>query len=330
MMTQAQTQFTATNLVEAARAAGHDRVSPRLVVDWVGLGLLAPGKRRPLGRDRGSHPSTWPDEQRQLFFALLALRDQGAKIAQLCTVPVWLWLTWGDGYVPLPQLRRAMRTWAKAVGDPPTGRARAGLHALLQDWGDPEARRADRRALETAILPMVASGRVDERVLRPLVERVFAPAGARRRGGPLSAEDYVGLLRARVEALKRLAVEKPRFVRGTRVEPFDDGIFEWARFVYLATRHRYGVERSRLAADPEWGERFAEEGPTEVVTAACLDLATLLGMGSVGPFGAPPGSLMDPTAWRQDHLRTSLRTAVDATGLDTTIQVERDDRDGMT
>jgi hypothetical protein len=322
-MEQAETRFTATDLVDAARAAGHDRVSPRLVVDWVGLGLLDRPERHGLGRGKGS-TATWPDEQRQLFLALLGLRDQGAKIPPLCNVPVWLWLTWGDGYVPLEQTRRAMQTWAKAVGDPSAGRARAGVQALLQDWGDPRARRADRRALETAILPMVRTGQVNEAVLRPLVERVFDPTGTGRRGGPLSPEGYVRLLRARVEALKRLAVDAPRFVRGKRIDPFDDGIFEWARFMYVATRHSYGIERPRLAAGAEKGERFAPEGATELIMAACVDLATLLGLGVISPAGTAPGSIMDSTVWRKDGLRSSIQTSVADAGLDVAIQVERE------
>lgn len=322
-MEMAQTAFKATDLVAAARAAEHDRVSPRLVVDWVGLGLLDRPERHGLGRGKGSM-ATWPDEQLQLFLAVLRLRDQGAKVPQLCNLPVWLWLTWGDGYVSLGQVRRAMQTWAKAAGDPATGRAKANVRALLQDWGDPRARRADRRALEAAILPMVPTGQVDEQVLRPLLERVFDPKGIGQARGPLSPEGYVRLLRARVEALKRLTMNPPQFVRGKRSDPFDDGTFEWARFVYLATRHSYGIERPRLAAHPEKGERFALEGATELVMAACVDLATLLGLGVASPADTAPGSLMDSTVWRNGHLRSSIQTSLDDAGLDVTIQVSRE------
>lgn len=327
-MEQTEPQFTATDLVEAAQATGHDRVSPRLVVDWVGLGLLDRPERHGLGRGKGS-TATWSDAQRQLFLALLDLRGQGAKIPQLCNVPVWLWLAWGDGYVPLRQVRRAMRTWADAVGDAPTGRARSNVRQMMADWGDPEVKRADRRALEAAILPMVRTGQVDEKVMLPLVERVFDPKGTGQRGGPLSPEGYVRLLRARVEALKRLTMEESRFVRGRRVEPFDDGIFEWSRFVYLASRHRYGIDRPHLAVASEREERFAPEGPTELVMAACLDLATLLGLGFVAPPGVPAGSLMDPTAWRTEHLRSSVQTSIDDAGLEVALHVERDDAGGM-
>lgn len=259
------------DLVREAKNHGHRRVSTRLVDDWVALGLLDRPARQPLGYGRGSAPAHWPDEHRRLFLELLQKRDEGAPIAALCNIPVGLWLWWGDTYVPLRQVRRALQTWAKAAGYPPMGRARVDMRRLAGDWGHPEARRKDRRAFEEALYPMVCSGRVDAAVLLPLVERVFDPKGTGVPRGPiggqLTPDGYVRLLQARVDAL-------------TRLEAFDDHHFEHARMAYLATRHSYERERPRLAADPELGARFAAPDLSEIVWDACLDLTTLLGMTS--------------------------------------------------
>ncbi len=257
------------DLVTAAKEHSHRRVSARLVDDWVAQGLLDRPEHRPLGYGRGSLPAVWSDNQRELFLTLLQKRDEGAPIAALCNIPVWLWLWWGEGYVPLPQVRRAMRTWAKAAGYPPMGRARADMRRLIGDWGDPGTRRKDRRALEEALYPMVCSGRVNEAVLLPLVQRVFDPKGTGAPRGPvggqLTPEGYVCLLRARVDAMAGL-------------DAFDDQHFEQARVAYLVTRHRYERERSRLVADPELGERFAAHDLSAIIMDACLDLTTLLGL----------------------------------------------------
>lgn len=260
------------DLVTAATGQGHRRVSTRLVDDWVALGLLDRPERQPLGYGRGSAPAHWPEEQRELFLELLQKRDEGASIAALCNCPVWLWLWWGDTYVPLRQVRRALQTWAKAAGYPPMGRARGDMRRLMGDWGHPEARRKDHRALEEALYPMVCSGRVDAAVVLPLVERVFDPKGTGVPRGPiggrLTPDGYVRLLQARVAAI-------------TRLDAFEDQHFEHARIVHIATRHGYERERPRLAADPELGKRFAATDLSELIWDSCRDFVTVLGLTSI-------------------------------------------------
>lgn len=259
------------DLVAAAKAQGHRRVSARMVDDWVAQGLLDRPERQPLGYGRGSAPAVWPETQRELFLSLLEKRDEGMPIAALCNLPVWVWFWWGDTHVPLRQVQRAMQTWARAAGYPPAGRARADMRRLMGNWGHPAARRKDRRALEAALYPMVCSGRVDEAVLLPLVARVFDPEGTGVPRGPvggqLAPEGYVQLLQARVNALVHL-------------DRFDDQHFEQARTVYLTTRQSYARERPRLAQGSELGEQFAEQDLSDVIMDACLDLVTLLGMTS--------------------------------------------------
>lgn len=263
------TRVSKEDLVKVAAAKGHRQVSTRLVDDWVAKGLLDRPEQRPLGYGRGSKPAVWSDNQRELFLTLLEKRAERMPIPALCNIPIWLWLWWGDSYVPLRQVRRALQTWAKAAGYPPAGRARTDIRRLMGDWGDSGARRRDRGQLEEALYPMVCSGRVDEAVLLPLIQRVFDPKGTGVPRGPvggqLTPEGYVRLLRARVDAI-------------TGLDAFDDRHFEQARVAYLATRHRYERERSRFVADPELGERFAEQDLSEIVMDACLDLTTLLGL----------------------------------------------------
>lgn len=268
------TRVNKEDLVTIATAKGYRQVSTRLVDDWVAKGLLDRPEHRPLGYGRGSKPAVWSDNQRELFLSLLEKRDEGMPIPALCNIPIWLWLWWGDSYVPLRQVRRAMQTWAKAAGYPPAGRARTDMRRLMGEWGDPGARRRDRRELEAALYPMVCSGRIDEATLLPLVQKVFDPKGTGVSRGPVGGqvtpEGYVRLLHARVQAI-------------THLNGYGDQPFEQARVAYLATRHRYERVRPRLAADPELGERFAEQDLSELVMDACLDLATLLGLAIMTP-----------------------------------------------
>ena len=104
---------TIDHLIADAAEHGH-QVIARLVRDWSERGLLDYPTRRPAGKGHGSKQALYTANQRMLFLALLDKRaDNG--IRSLARMPVWLWMYWGDDYVPLRQARRAFMTW---LGDP--------------------------------------------------------------------------------------------------------------------------------------------------------------------------------------------------------------------
>src|SRR6266581_182910 len=102
-------------MLEDARAYGLT-VTASQFDDWVEKGLLGRAHREGLGRGRGSTAS-WPSQQYTLLLELLRARQQGKfRIGQLCALPVWRWVYWGElGGVSLPQVRRAMDTWVASV-----------------------------------------------------------------------------------------------------------------------------------------------------------------------------------------------------------------------
>jgi hypothetical protein len=103
-------RLTGQSLLDLAAAAGTP-VSSRLITDWVSLGLLDRPEKRSLGY-RGSLPGDWPAAQGDLLKLLLGLRAQGRAVEALCNIPVRLWLTEGDVWIPMRQARRALTTWA--------------------------------------------------------------------------------------------------------------------------------------------------------------------------------------------------------------------------
>ena len=117
MPDESERTYTAADLAADATAAGAP-VSTRLITDWVERGLLDRPRRRGLGRGRGT-VATWPENQRQLFLALLDQRRRGVKrLATLCNLPVTIWLD-SEGldleYVPLRQVRRCLATWGAVI-----------------------------------------------------------------------------------------------------------------------------------------------------------------------------------------------------------------------
>src|SRR5205809_339547 len=107
-----QRQFTKVALLAEAQRAGFT-ASSRLITDWVSVGLLDQATRRGRGRGRGL-TATWPEEQKNLFLTVLKKRQETARIAPLCNIPVFVWLWWGDSFIPLRQVRRALNTWSGA------------------------------------------------------------------------------------------------------------------------------------------------------------------------------------------------------------------------
>jgi hypothetical protein len=185
-----QKAATKADLVSQAAALGHP-VTPRLIDDWVSLGLLDQPVRHGLGRGRGS-VSTWPASQVQLFERLVRARATAHRVKTLCNIPVWLWMAWGDEYVPLRQTRKALTTWAQGSSRAPWGHARAAAQAAgnaLPSSVGAKARRMVVRLLTEAL----ERGILDEvRLAQTLAD---AP----------DAEGHVRVLRARFAALRTIA-----------------------------------------------------------------------------------------------------------------------------
>jgi hypothetical protein len=308
-------RYTLTQLRAEAAAVGH-RVSERMVLGWVAQGLIDRPDRRGLGRGKGS-VATWPDEQRRLFLALLAKRGEiqsdRKPIRALLNLPVWLWLYWGDQYVPLRQVRLALRGWGpSALGGSWTA-SRAVAAAMIRTVRHPKARAKDRRALLEHVTQMLYASRFDPDQLVPLVARVVDPLGTGQPRGPagaqLTPEGLVEIFRARYLAITRLAhTEGP--------DAISDGLFHWARLFYLTGIRDYLSDQHLLARDADLGRFFARPDASALANEACLELATIVGFALAGGSAAPVGSLEHPQTWKDNRLRSRIvRTVPDECGI---------------
>src|SRR5689334_1712348 len=129
-------------MVEQAADAGY-RVTERLVTDWANQGLLDHGERVPNPNGRGAY-YVWPDNQRDLFLTLLAKRPALKAVATLATIPVSIWLYWGDEWIGLPQVRRALDTWVGEVAHPRSlVRTRAHAQSIVRSLAPTSGRMSD-------------------------------------------------------------------------------------------------------------------------------------------------------------------------------------------
>jgi hypothetical protein len=156
--------------------------TPRMIRDWSERGLLGyPSQEgRGKGRGQGSRKATYGANQRLLFRNLLQLRASGYSVRELALVPIYLWLYWGDSYVDLAQLRRALRTWAPS----PIMRrwqAEASADRIVRQFADPAATAEDRAALRDVIIQSCLSPTPNVESVWDALNWVFDPHGEKAR-----------------------------------------------------------------------------------------------------------------------------------------------------
>lgn len=312
--------YTMDDLLKAGREKGYSPTR-RMAQDWVELGLLDRPERRGRGRAMGVS-ATWSQAQRDLFVSLLEHRGQAKHIAPLCNIPVWMWLYFGDAYVPLRQVRPVLATWQGRTGTISWKAARRAAAQLL-DLGSMRVRRAETQAvLEDLAGLLLRSPRrfdeADERQLLRLLTEMSAPSALLRTvdGVEFTPDAYVGLLAARLRASQALAVEA-----------VDDNLFHWARYTNVVTKSEYQSHLARLTTGA--ATAFVTV-PTlaETVMRACLDVVTILGIGLGLPASSGAGSLDHPDTWRAKNLRTIVRGEPLGNNLRVSLEV-REDTDNL-
>jgi hypothetical protein len=262
--------YTRADLLKAAADQGTP-VSDRLVDEWVKVGLLDRPTRRGLGRGRGS-VATWPEPQLKLFLTLLSLKreQQVRSKSALCNVPVFLWLYFGDAYVPLRQARRALRTWVGANRRSSLRRGRAVARLVTAEMRHPDARPVDLKRLEEEITTLAYRGRLDpdhrERV-RQLLYRVHRTE-ERGQPGPLdpTPEGWLRLVEATLEAMGRLN------------ELTDEDFVRARAMLQVTLREYWNTTLGRIVLPRQAFEEAARGELQERVNKACLDLLRILGL----------------------------------------------------
>ena len=280
-MSPTATPGTISDLVTDAGDAGF-KATPRLVRDWSEIGLLDYPARRPAGKGHGSRPALYPASQRQLFQTLLLKRSEGNGPRSLAKIPVAIWMYWGDEWVPLRQVRRAMRTW---LGDPRLSKrqARRTAREILLQFDDRAATPAARRDLLDVLTETGYTGRADFGEVENALRRVFEPGSQtiRKAAGhpeaPVMTDSFIAVLRARLAGAARLEAGE-----------ITDEEFRFARHVHLVAYADYAMNRRSYAAfAPQSRPDMYEEVTAErALNEACLHLLTTIGMNELNPEGA--------------------------------------------
>jgi hypothetical protein len=272
---------TIDEMTAEAAAAGY-QVTARLVRDWTEAGLLDYPRRRSAGKGHGSRQALYPQSQRQLFLTLLHHRAKGNGIASLARIPVGIWMYWGDGFVPLRQVRRAMITW---VGDPRSSmrRARETAKELASLLDNPAATRAARRELREALAELAYTGRADiDRLERSVIGVFEAGYGTLHRAtghpeAPVMVDSVIAILRARLVAIDLV-----------RSDSLSDDDYCAARRRHLATYAEYAAKQHfyALHAPADRLGVFEQVTADSALNDCCSHLLTTIGMSALYPEGA--------------------------------------------
>jgi hypothetical protein len=256
--------YSRNGMVEQAHLAGY-RTSARLVSDWADLGLLDHPARVANPNGRGAY-YVWSDIQRDLFVTLLAKRGGVKAVASLATIPVSVWVYWGDEWIRLSQVRRALGTWVGEVGKQ-RSRERACAHAqtIVRSLVAREGQMTNgQRALRDALADALFTGMFARDAIEPLVRSVLLEANERGRWGPFQYTE--------VELVDELEV---MHLAVDNLADFTEGDFHEARARQRQTLLQYAREQPRLAA--AFGGSFEDPNLEMILNGACRHLLENLG-----------------------------------------------------
>lgn len=254
-------RFRSEELIAAAADRGV-AVTRRTLSHWVTQGLIAPPTRRGLGRGRGTS-ATWPEAHVKTYLAIRGKRGPQAKSpATLANIPVWLWLRFGEDYVPLNQARRALGTWARSKRKVSGAAALINVRGLVKQISHPEARRADRKALREELANAAVKGRVDVPTASAAARRVIDP----HQTGVMATLN----LATSADALIKLFDAR---LRGCRlITRLSDDDLRTVRLLYVSSRAEHNASKMpRLTLPP------AHDAQDEI-SNACLNAITLIGL----------------------------------------------------
>lgn len=311
-------EYTQRQLVAEAKRAGY-KVTGKLIERWVTLGLL--DQARAIGRGRGQGVDRrWPQSQSDLLLSLLHHRENAPSVRALLNIPVLVWLIWGEDYVPLRQVQRAIETWVRMTDRRRSFQARRWATAIVRNLARPRAPARARQILIDELAQSVESGWLVETEVRRRLDEVVGPRDpTMQTDGPRAYQ----LIAAQLALVRRYA-------------ELTVGHFGWARMFYLYSQADYAAVRAELASDPRFGKLHEPFDFERLANRACHDLSIVLSLAlDGGPAAAATPEMLRLEPWLAGrarlHVEVDLRRSplwlprgVPNAGLGISVRVDID------
>jgi hypothetical protein len=194
----------------------------------------------------------WSENQAQLFFALLKQRQSQRQIGALANIPIYLWLHWGDDYVPQRQLRRAMRTYAQGATRASTATInQVILPQLTKAFGVTRVSGVARTAFTEAVKALLSQ----KQSLNFGEHRDAFSVAARMLVTPNGTSLELPMVEHYLDTLETVTTGLAPFLADTDRQIVSGPLLEQARLRYRATMPEY-EDQARLTLE-ELHERYA-------------------------------------------------------------------------
>ena len=224
-------------------------------------GLLdVPEKHGRSGQRGGREDGTWSETQFRLYLAELEQIRQGRGRAELCHLPVRLWLRLGPDRIPVRQIRRALRTYSRFSTSKRQARITATQLAKVYSGGD-----VTRRGIKDL---SDASAPFDPDRFHEAARRLIDPENTGRTLGPpgarIGTETHVLVVEAYLTGIAQL-------------DSVDESTFEAVRHLLLQRTQRYTELHPSLVHHREVGDAFATITPQTLLKQPCPYVLMILG-----------------------------------------------------
>jgi hypothetical protein len=263
---------TVDDLIADARVMGH-KATQRMIMDWQTLGLIDyPQPQGGAGRGKGSKKALYSINQRKLFRELVRKRGEIKRIANLTVIPVSLWLYWGDEYVPLHQVRRALKTFVGRFDATSRDRAKDIALTLTTQLAHPDVGEPQRTKLTKMLTAAIHDGRQPDQQLQDALQQAFDPAEEGRTVGPpaapVTATAFIKITLGRLQAADAIVTDT-----------IPNETFHRARDMQRDSLRGYLQTQPELAASAgNLAEIYSAPTWNDLVRRACSDLLNALGI----------------------------------------------------
>jgi hypothetical protein len=264
--------YSRADMLAAAERELGRTVSYRLLVDWVELGLVpAPNCIYP-GWAKGRR-GLWTATGFNLWGIQLRNR-QRHSIGTMCNLPVGVWVYRDELGIEMPQVRRALTTWASRATRARSSDLARSARDLVRRIGHPGASRKARHALVRLLENRPWRGTASRQRLHDAIVDVVSPGLSGGSGEPLTAKWMA-------DRVEHALIAKWLGVQSLPVGPHDgsrDLVLGRAKELLRNGALAYKEDQPRRSKRAPYGRVFEEAGLNRLIGGACGDLALMMGI----------------------------------------------------
>ena len=184
----------------------------------------------------------------------------------MCVIPVGIWLYWGDEWVPLRQVKVALRTWSDRAGRVGWERALDTARLVVDTMAPPKTPRSVKQELRELVIAALENNAFPREAVTALIHELLMAGTNEGTWGP-----YRHTAQEVANGMWSMAVATQRF------DQISDGMFQEARARLRPIALSYVSEWPALRRDPVFGQSYEQPTWDLFINGSCRQL--LIGLG---------------------------------------------------